>query len=156
VAGEVLGLVLALAVLEVGRLHQDDRTVRTRSLAVCAGVVDADQDRVRLLAGSRGAPVVPDVAEAIDEPDDSHRATAPSQRRVVPLLTRTVYRPIAHRVAPCCLDALRAIIDITMNSTFRRLRTALSDLVAEDRPAYKRIDASPARYDDGSWLEPRR
>ena len=43
-----------------------------------------------------------------------------------------------------------------MNSTFRRLRTALSDLVAEDRPAYKRIDASSARYDDGSWLEPRR
>ena len=25
-----------------------------------------------------------------------------------------------------------------MNSTFRRLRTALSDLVAEDRPDYKR------------------
>jgi hypothetical protein len=47
-------------------------------------------------------------------------------------------------------------MDITMNNTFRRLRTALSDLVAEDRPSYKSIDASPARYDDGSWLEPRR
>ena len=43
-----------------------------------------------------------------------------------------------------------------MNSTLHRLRTVLSDLVAEDRPGYKRVDASPARPDDGSWLEPRR
>jgi hypothetical protein len=34
----------------------------------------------------------------------------------------------------------------------RRIRRALSSVVAEDRPAFKRIDASPARYDDGSWL----
>jgi hypothetical protein len=39
-----------------------------------------------------------------------------------------------------------------MNRTFRRVRVALSGLVAEDRPAFKRLDASPARYDDGSWL----
>jgi hypothetical protein len=39
-----------------------------------------------------------------------------------------------------------------MNRTFRRVRVALSGLVAEDRPAFKRIDASAARYDDGSWL----
>jgi hypothetical protein len=38
----------------------------------------------------------------------------------------------------------------------RRLRNALSGLIAEDRPDFKRIDVSPARYDDGSWLEPRR
>ena len=38
----------------------------------------------------------------------------------------------------------------------RRLRNALSGLIAEDRPGFKRIDVSPARYDDGSWLEPRR
>jgi hypothetical protein len=36
------------------------------------------------------------------------------------------------------------------------IRRALSGLVAEDRPAFKRIDASSARYDDGSWLAPRR
>ena len=42
-----------------------------------------------------------------------------------------------------------------MTYTLRRLRTALSGLVAEDRPGFKRVDASPARYDDGSWLKPR-
>jgi hypothetical protein len=39
-----------------------------------------------------------------------------------------------------------------MPSTLRRLRQALADLVAEDRPGFKRLDASPARYDDGAWL----
>jgi hypothetical protein len=43
-----------------------------------------------------------------------------------------------------------------MTSTFRRVRAALSGLVAEDRPDFKRLDASAARYDDGAWLEPRR
>ena len=42
-----------------------------------------------------------------------------------------------------------------MTNVLRRLRTTLSDLVAEDRPAFKRVDASAARYDDGAWLEPR-
>jgi hypothetical protein len=37
----------------------------------------------------------------------------------------------------------------------RRLRTAVSGLVAEDRTGFKRLDASPAKYDDGSWLTPR-
>jgi hypothetical protein len=41
-------------------------------------------------------------------------------------------------------------------TTLRRFRTALSSLVAEDRPGFKNLDASPARYDDGAWLEPRR
>jgi hypothetical protein len=39
-----------------------------------------------------------------------------------------------------------------MHSTLRRLGRALADLVAEDRPAFKRIDASPARPDSGAWL----
>ena len=39
-----------------------------------------------------------------------------------------------------------------MTRTFRRIRVAISGLVAEDRPAFKRVDASAARYDDGSWL----
>ena len=39
-------------------------------------------------------------------------------------------------------------------NTFRRVRVALSGLVAEDRPNFKRVDASAARYDDGSWLKP--
>ena len=43
-----------------------------------------------------------------------------------------------------------------MNRPFRSVRAALSDLVAEDRRGFKRIDASAARYDDGAWLEPRR
>jgi hypothetical protein len=39
-----------------------------------------------------------------------------------------------------------------MTSTLRRLSRTLSGLVAEDRPGFKRLDASPARPDDGSWL----
>jgi hypothetical protein len=42
-----------------------------------------------------------------------------------------------------------------MTGSLRRLRLILSDLVAEDRPAFKRIDVSPALPDDGSWLRPR-
>ena len=38
-------------------------------------------------------------------------------------------------------------------SKFSRLRNAVSGLAAEDRPHFKRIDASKARYDDGSWLK---
>ncbi|HWT25037.1 MAG TPA: hypothetical protein VN213_16165 [Solirubrobacteraceae bacterium] len=41
-------------------------------------------------------------------------------------------------------------------TTLSRLRRAVSDLVADSRTDFKRIDASPARYDDGSWLAPRR
>jgi hypothetical protein len=45
---------------------------------------------------------------------------------------------------------------ITMSDFLRRVRHGLSGLVAEDRPGFKRVDDSPARYDDGSWLTPRR
>ena len=41
-----------------------------------------------------------------------------------------------------------------MSDKLRRIRNALSNLVAEDRPEFKRIDASPALPDDGSWLKP--
>jgi hypothetical protein len=41
---------------------------------------------------------------------------------------------------------------MTRLSTFRRL---VSDLVAEDRPGFKRVDVSAARSDDGSWLKRR-
>jgi hypothetical protein len=37
-----------------------------------------------------------------------------------------------------------------------RLRRAFSGLVAEDRDGFKRVDASPARSDDASWLAARR
>jgi len=40
-------------------------------------------------------------------------------------------------------------------TSLRRIRRAVSGLVAEDRPDFKRLDASRARYDDGSWLTPR-
>ena len=42
-----------------------------------------------------------------------------------------------------------------MTNSLRRVRLALSGLVAEDRPSFKRLDVSPARYDDGAWLESR-
>jgi hypothetical protein len=42
-----------------------------------------------------------------------------------------------------------------MTTTLRRLGRALSELVAEDRDGFKRLDASPALPDDGSWLKPR-
>jgi hypothetical protein len=38
-------------------------------------------------------------------------------------------------------------------SKLSRLRRAAGNLVAETRPEFKSIDASPARYDDGSWLK---
>jgi hypothetical protein len=40
-----------------------------------------------------------------------------------------------------------------MTNALLRIRRAVRDLAPEGRPAFKRIDASPARYDDGSWLE---
>jgi hypothetical protein len=40
-----------------------------------------------------------------------------------------------------------------MTSSLRRLRRIVTGLVAEDRSGFKRIDASPARYDDGLWLQ---
>jgi hypothetical protein len=43
---------------------------------------------------------------------------------------------------------------MTMNR-LQKIRLALSGLVAEDRPAFKRVDASPALSDDGSWLSRR-
>jgi hypothetical protein len=39
-------------------------------------------------------------------------------------------------------------------SAIARLRRAVASLPAEDRPDFKRVDASRATYDDGSWLEP--
>jgi hypothetical protein len=33
-----------------------------------------------------------------------------------------------------------------------RIRKALAELPAEDRPGFKRIDASKARADNGAWL----
>ena len=40
--------------------------------------------------------------------------------------------------------------------TMNRIRRALSGLVAEDRDGFKRVDASPVRPDDASWLATRR
>ena len=39
-----------------------------------------------------------------------------------------------------------------MRQMLRRLRGAVAGLVAEDRPDFKRIDASPVIFDDGSWV----
>ena len=43
---------------------------------------------------------------------------------------------------------------IAMTSTLLRLRRAVSNLAAEDRPEFKRVDASPVAYDNGAWLRP--
>ena len=43
-----------------------------------------------------------------------------------------------------------------MSNMLSRLRLSLSDLIAEDRADFKRVDVSPAKYDDGSWLDARR
>jgi hypothetical protein len=43
-----------------------------------------------------------------------------------------------------------------MTAALHKIRAALADLVAEDRSGFKRVDASPARYDDGAWLASRR
>ena len=40
--------------------------------------------------------------------------------------------------------------------TMNRIRRALSGLVAEDRYGFKRVDVSPVRADDASWLTSRR
>jgi hypothetical protein len=41
-----------------------------------------------------------------------------------------------------------------MTSKLHRFRRAMSVFAAEDRPNFKRVDASPVAYDDGSWLRP--
>jgi hypothetical protein len=46
-------------------------------------------------------------------------------------------------------------VRMTSSSKFSRLRNAVAGLVAEDRTGFKRLDASPVKYDDGSWLTPR-
>jgi len=78
VPGGVLGLVLALAVLEVRGLHEDHGAVGAGALAVGVRVVDADDDRVRLLAGTRRPALVADVA-------DDEAAVAEAQLRAVAL-----------------------------------------------------------------------
>jgi hypothetical protein len=42
-----------------------------------------------------------------------------------------------------------------MTTTLRRIYRALSGVVAEDRPGFKRLDVSPARGDDEPWFKPR-
>jgi hypothetical protein len=42
-----------------------------------------------------------------------------------------------------------------MSNALRTFRHAVAGLIAEDRPGFKRLDASRAQYDDGSWLRPR-
>jgi hypothetical protein len=42
-----------------------------------------------------------------------------------------------------------------MTNMLRRLSRTFTLLGAEDRPAFKRVDASPVVYDDGAWLTPR-
>ena len=44
-----------------------------------------------------------------------------------------------------------------MPQLLTRFRRTIAALAAEDRPAFKRVDASSApAYDDGAWLKPRR
>ena len=40
-----------------------------------------------------------------------------------------------------------------MTTVFSRIRNAVSQLAAEDRPDFKRVDVSRVSYDDGAWLQ---
>jgi hypothetical protein len=62
--------------------------------------------------------------------------------------------PAIHLV-PGPKNASRGATIRDMSNALRTFSHALGGLLAEDRPAFKRIDASRARYDDGSWLRPR-
>jgi hypothetical protein len=44
---------------------------------------------------------------------------------------------------------------LSMTNALRRFRNAVTQLGADSRPEFKRVDASPAVYDDGSWLTPK-
>ena len=66
--GGILRLVLPLAVLEVGRLHQDLRAIEPSVLAVGGRIVDPYHHPVRDLAGARRSLVLPHVC-------DDHRAS---------------------------------------------------------------------------------
>jgi hypothetical protein len=70
--GKIFRVVLPLSVLEIGRLHEDARSVLSSALAVGARVFDADHHRVRDLALSRRPAIVTDVA-------DDHGAVADPQ-----------------------------------------------------------------------------
>src|SRR5690348_2829040 len=63
VASEVLGAVLALAVLEVRGLHEDAGACGSRSLAVRASVVNAHGDGPGDLTRAGWAPVAPYVGD---------------------------------------------------------------------------------------------
>ena len=63
VAGVVLRLVLALAVLEVRRLQVDRRAVRPGPFAMRADIVDPHHHRVRHLPGPRRPALAADVAD---------------------------------------------------------------------------------------------
>jgi hypothetical protein len=43
-----------------------------------------------------------------------------------------------------------------MTKSLRRIGRAAASIIADSRSEFHRIDASPARYDDGSWLSRRR
>lgn len=62
-AGEILGRILPLAVLELGRLHQDAGAVATGPLAVREHVVDPHHHCVGDLPGSRWTTIVSYVAD---------------------------------------------------------------------------------------------
>ena len=78
VARGILGVVLALAVLEVGQLHHDPRTVLARLRAVRPRVLDAHQHRRGRLAGPRRPAAAADVG-------DDDRAVADTQLRAMAL-----------------------------------------------------------------------
>jgi hypothetical protein len=42
-----------------------------------------------------------------------------------------------------------------MTNALRRFASAVTQLGADSRKDFKRVDASPALYDDGSWLTPK-
>jgi hypothetical protein len=49
----------------------------------------------------------------------------------------------------------RGAIMLRMTNALRRFRNAVTSLGSDSRPEFKSVDASPALYDDGSWLTPK-
>jgi hypothetical protein len=51
-----------------------------------------------------------------------------------------------------CVGSLATTEETAMTTFLRRVRRTASHLVADSRREFKSVDASRAKYDDGSWL----
>jgi len=124
--------------------------------------------------GARGEPAIVAIAGAATRRDgsvDGHLAAdrSPLYMRAASLCDIVRFATPSpgsfhrrfRRVPPCYarppagtfpLSPCPSQIGPKMTDMLRRFRRAVASLGVEDRPAFKSVDASPALYDDGSWL----